>query len=493
MLLKDIVKDIEIKIPASVNLDLEIKDVSADSREIGNEALFIAVKGLKHDGHDHIGEAADNGAIAIITERDVELPGKSPIQLVVKDTRKAIPVISKNFFNDPSDYLKLVGITGTNGKTTTAYLLRSILKSGGIKASMITTVESFIDDKKIDFSRTTPESIELNRFFRESLQNDVVVSIMEVSSHAIDRNRVDHLGFDCFAYTNLSQDHLDYHNSMEEYFLVKSRLFDPRFRTLYNGETAVINIDDDYGRRLKELTDLDILTYSLQDREADIFAYDIKNTISGIEIKTKVFKEEIDIASPLSGYFNIYNILAAIGIAYSLDIRAEKIKKGIKEMKGVNGRFEKVDTVKGIDVIVDYAHTPDGLKKVLENARSLVKPGGRLISVFGCGGDRDKGKREKMGSISADLADLTIITSDNPRSEDPESIIGMIEKGFKGREGKSYIVEQDREIAINTALGKARINDIVLIAGKGHEDYQEFIDRRIHFSDREIVEGWGRD
>lgn len=489
MLLKDIIKGLKI-LKVSGNLDIEIDHVSANSKNKASDSLFIAVKGLKHDGHSFIGEAVKNGSKAVIASSFNDHLDSGITQVLVADTREAMALIARNYFKSPSSHLGLAGITGTNGKTTTAYLVRSILRSYGMKVSMITTVESFIEQEKVTFSRTTPESIELNSFFDISLKKGTDISVMEVSSHAIDRHRVDYLDFDCFAYTNLSQDHLDYHGTMQVYFEAKSKLFDPAYRHLYKGRKAVINIDDDHGKRLIGMTDLDVLSYSLIDKNADLYAFDITNTIKGIIAKVKTPRSVLKIRSPLSGHFNIYNILASIGVSFSFGASDQAVKAGIEQMKGVNGRFEKIDGIKGFDVVVDYAHTPDGIKKVLENARSLLGEGSKLISVFGCGGDRDKAKRKKMGAVSARIADLTILTSDNPRSEDPISIIEMIEKGFKDADQGCYLIEPDRKKAITMALESAKKGDLVVIAGKGHEDYQEFRDKRIHFIDREIVEDW---
>src|SRR4030042_2033942 len=411
MKLQDVLKKINYK-EIYGSTSIEIKDISINSKKIKKGSLFTAIEGFKHDGHSFIEEAISGGAIGIVARKKTSTPSHVT-QVIVNDTRKVLPLLSKNFYRDPTKLLKLIGVTGTNGKTTTCYLIDSILRSAGIKTSLITTVESFLNGEEVVFERTTPESIDLNVFFDKSRQEKVDAACMEVSSHSIDLHRIDYLKYNYFVFTNLSQDHLDYHKDMGRYFAAKKKLFLKVNRNIYGGEKAA---------------------------------------------------------------FNIYNILAATGVCIDMGIKIKHIIEGINSMHGVKGRFEKVYADGKISVIIDYAHTPDGLKNALHTCRELLTPGGKIISVFGCGGDRDKGKRKIMGHISGQYADYTIITSDNPRSEEPVSIISMIEEGVIGSKNDRYAVEVDRRKAIFKALKMAGRNDIVIIAGKGHENCQEFKD-----------------
>jgi len=454
------------------------------------DSLFAAVEGFKYDGHNFVKEAVTSGAIGLVVQKKVNVDS-SITQVIVNNTREALPVLCRNFYKDPTSSFKLIGVTGTNGKTTTCYLINSILKSAGFKTSLITTVESFLDGSAVYFDRTTPESTSLNIFFDKSRQKKVDAVCMEVSSHSIDLHRVDYLKFDYFVFTNLSQDHLDYHKDMESYFNVKKKLFLKENRNIYSGEKAVINVDDDYGKEIFKTTDLKKISYSMVSGKADIWPTNIKNSISGIKMVINSSGGlKLDISSPLCGYFNIYNIMAAVGVCIDLGVESKYIKEGISSMYGVKGRFEKVYSDRKITVIIDYAHTPDGLKNVLLTAKQILPPGGKIISVFGCGGDRDRGKRKIMGKISGQYADYTIITSDNPRSEEPVSIISMIEEGLIDSRVKEYSKEVDRKKAIFKALEVAEENDVVIIAGKGHENYQEFKNYKIPFCDWEVVKEW---
>ncbi|MBC7332937.1 MAG: UDP-N-acetylmuramoyl-L-alanyl-D-glutamate--2,6-diaminopimelate ligase [Actinobacteria bacterium] len=489
MKIAELIKGLKLK-EISGYVDLEIRDISIDSRKVSRDCLFVAIPGFKYDGHGFVEEAIKKGAICVVTQKKMKLP-QGVTQIIVENSREALPIICRNFFGDPSRYLRLIGVTGTNGKTTTCFLIDSIMRFSGFKTSLITTVSSFIGKRPVAFDRTTPDALDLNRFLKESIKEGIEIVCMEVSSHSIDLHRVDFLDFDFFVFTNLSQDHLDYHKSMDSYFETKKKLFLKEYRELYGGRKAIINIDDSYGEKIAEVTDLDKILYSIIDPGVDIFATNIRNKISGMEMDVYLSGYgKLRIFSPLCGYFNVYNILASIGVSVSLGVDLDCVAEGIRAMEGVKGRLERIKLDGGITAVVDYAHTPDGLRKVLETLKSTIEPGGRIICVFGCGGDRDRGKREIMGSISATLADFTIITSDNPRSEDPESIMEMIEKGVIETKSKNYIKEPDREKAIITALDMAKKGDIVLIAGKGHEDYQEFKDFRIPFSDQEIVKKW---
>ena len=468
----------------------EIYGISDNSENIKKDYLFVAVTGFAKDGHDYIGEAIKNGAAAILTQRKVKTGGQST-QVIVPQSREALARISADFYGNPSADLTIIGITGTNGKTTTSFLIDSVLKFAGKKTSIITTIESQILDRKIHFDRTTPGALELNKFAYESVKSGADFLTMEVSSHAIDLHRIDFLDFDLFVFTNLTQDHLDYHENMQNYFDAKKRLFIKEFRHLYSGRGAVINSDDFYGKKLIDSTDLKTLSYSVLLKDTDIKAENISSSTTGIEMDVLVKdRGKIKIKSALCGYFNVYNILASIGACVFLNIDLDIIQKGISIMPGVCGRFEKIKEIRDFTVIVDYAHTPDGLENILKTANSILTAGSRIITVFGCGGDRDKTKRSIMGCITGKLSDYIIITSDNPRTEDPEEIISMIESGVKESGHKDYLKITDRESAIKKALNTAVKNDIVIIAGKGHEDYQEFNGSRIYFSDQKIVKEW---
>ena len=495
--------DALIKNVNTVNLvrgkETDIRGIAINSKKTGKDFLFAAIPGFKKDGHEFAAEAISNGACAVMVQKILELPPHIT-QVIVKDCRKELAILCRNFFNNPSKNLILTGITGTNGKTTSVFLIDSIFRAAGFKTSYISTVQAQIGTSKLDFDRTTPDTLQLNEFFQKSRNANVEAVCMEVSSHSIDLHRVDRLDFDYFVFTNLTQDHLDYHESMENYFEVKSRLFIKKWRNIFGGKGAVINIDDPHGLNISRITDLNTITFGINNSHANISAENIRNSINGIEmtvrlsgINSKNTKNlsGFPVKSLLCGYFNISNILGSIGLSIMAGIDIDVICSGILSMTGINGRFEKVPAAKKLNVIVDYAHTPDGLENVLKTANSLKLNGGKLISVFGCGGDRDKKKRKIMGSISARLADFTIITSDNPRSEDPDLIISMIEEGFAENGLDTYERIPDRKQAIFKALEMSGEKDIVLVAGKGHEDYQEFADKKIHFSDREVIRDWG--
>lgn len=470
--------------------DIDIKSLSTNSKKVKDKSLFIAIEGFIHKGHSFVKEAFSKGSIAAVTQKNIEIPPHRTL-ILVKDTRKALPFLCRNFYKDPSKDLQLIGITGTNGKTTSCYLIDSILRNAGLKTSLITTVESFLGKKRVSFTCTTPESLDLNEFFLESKKKKVNSVCMEVSSHSIDLHRVDYLDFDYFVFTNLSQDHLDYHKNMAGYFKVKNKLFIKKYRKIYGGRRAVINIDDSYGKKIFATTDLKKISYSLKSGHADLWASNIKKSISGVNMDINVSgRKKIKISSPLCGTFNLYNIMAAVGVCLDMGIKTRYIIDGISSMTGVEGRFEKINTGRGFTVVVDYAHTPDGLGNVLSTIKEVIEPGGKLISVFGCGGDRDKGKRMVMGRTSGKIADFTVITSDNPRSEEPEAIISMIEEGLIRSGSKKYIKEADRKKAIFQALDMAEKGDVVLIAGKGHEKYQEFKNYIKRFSDRKVVREW---
>jgi UDP-N-acetylmuramoyl-L-alanyl-D-glutamate--2,6-diaminopimelate ligase len=434
----------------------DITDLAYDTREVRPGALFFCAPGETVDRHDLAGEAVESGAVALVVERPLHLDVP---QLVVESARDAMPVAADEFFERPTEELLLAGVTGTNGKTTTAYLLHSIFDAAGMRPGLIGTIESRVGGDSRPAVRTTPESVDLQRTFRAMLDAGDRSAVMEATSHGSVLGRLDRVRFKALAFTNLTQDHLDFHGTMDEYYEAKRRLFTEH----EPAPAAAINVGDEWGRRLaQELRELDrapLLTFGLTD---------------GAEIR------EVP-TSRLQGRFNQENTLAAVALARLVGVPEGAIEQGLAEAPSVPGRFESVDEGQPFSVIVDYAHTPDSLANVLRTARDLGT--GRLICVFGCGGDRDRGKRPEMGRIAAELADVPIVTSDNPRSEDPLAIIDEILAGMSPEPE----VEPDRRAAIAKAVGFAREGDVVVIAGKGHEQGQEFADRKLPFDDREVA------
>ncbi len=464
--------------------DVDISGVSFNSQEVLPGHLFVAIRGFRQDGHSFVPEAVSRGARAVLVQSWQE-GLKETTQIAVPDTRRALARVSCQFYGHPSHRIRVVGITGTNGKTTTSFLSEAVLRSGGYRTALFGTVTYRIDDVEFQGSRTTPESLTLNQFLDQMSRRGVDVCVMEVSSHAIALRRVDFLSFETVVFTNLSQDHLDFHGTLDRYFAVKRSLFVDKDGQFFTAKNAVINIDDEHGRQLARDTHLPTLTFSFE-RTADISARQAVIREEGISFVLNIGGDEIEIKTSLSGAFNIYNILAAAGVGYWAGVSLDRIKQGIESVTEVPGRFQRIDLGQKFTVVVDYAHTPHGLENAIRAARKISQ--GRLITVFGCGGDRDRGKRPIMGSVSGELSDFTIITSDNPRSEDPLKIIGEIEKGIKATPGQDrYLIIEDREEAIRRAIGMARAGDFVLIAGKGHERVQEFAGYEIEFDDREVA------
>jgi len=430
---------------------VEIRDLAYDARSVTPGAVFFAVPGSQADGHEFASDAVERGAVALVVERplDVSVP-----QVVVSDARAAMAVVADEFFGRPTEELEVVGVTGTSGKTTTSFLLFAILAAAGRRPGLLGTVEARVGGERRGVKRTTPEAIELQRLFREMLDVGDRSCAMEASSHASELHRLDRVRFAALIFTNLSQDHLDFHGDMESYFQAKRRLF------LEPGTRAAVNVGDDYGRRLAaELPDA--LTFGFAD-DAELGPA----ALDGIDVK-------------LRGRFNLENALGALAAGRLLGISGDAIAHGLESLRGVPGRFEAVDEGQPFAVIVDYAHKPGALENVLYAARELA-PGGRVILVVGAGGDRDRGKRPLMGKLASELADVVIVTSDNPRSEDPQAIVDAIVAGATG----VVDVEIDRAAAIARAIEQARGGDVVLIAGKGAEQGQEFADRTIPFDDR---------
>jgi UDP-N-acetylmuramoyl-L-alanyl-D-glutamate--2,6-diaminopimelate ligase len=435
---------------------VEIADLAYDSRKAGPGTLFFCVPGERVDGHEFAPTAVDAGASALIVER--ELLGLDVAQVVVEDARAAMAPIAVQFFGDPTAELKVAGITGTNGKTTTAYLQREILEAAGVRTGLLGTVKQVVGGVEEEVERTTPEAIDLQGTFRRMLDRGDVACAMEVSSHALALHRADAIHFDVTLFTNLTQDHLDFHADMEDYFRSKQMLFE------MEPGTAIVNVDDPYGRRLAG--EFECVTFSAAGAEADLVA------------------AKVGIETPLPGDFNLANALGAYAVAIALGVESEAALAELAGAVPPPGRFEPVDEGQPFTVLVDYAHTPDSLENVLRAARRLGD--GRVISVFGAGGDRDRGKRPQMGRAGVELSDLAIVTSDNPRSEDPEAIVAEVLAGIEDRAGVE--AEVDRRTAISSALSRAEPGDIVVIAGKGHEQGQEFEGgRKLPFDDRQVA------
>lgn len=463
------------------DLSRTIKDIQYDSRLINPEDAFVAIRGAKHDGHFFINDLHKKGCrVFVVEEIPVLLPNAVFVQ--VNDTRRALPQLAINFFDRAAHKLKITGITGTNGKTTCAYLLYSILNQAHWKPGLISTIEYIIKEKHIPAQRTTPESLDLHRLFHDMRQSHLKSVVMEVSSHALATHRTDGIPFNAAVFTNIGHDHLDFHKDMERYFLAKKKLFDE----LPESSSAVINMDDPFSERISKDTSAEIFTYSYANREATVSLKSCQAVSDGTSVTLAIPAGFLTINTFLIGKYNVYNLMAAVATAVSLGLQNEFIISGIEALLNVPGRSQRFNLLCGAKVFIDYAHTPDALKRVLQ-ALLEYKPE-KLILVFGCGGDRDLEKRPVMGKIAEDYADVVIITNDNPRSEKPMQIIDQIKNGIF--DVSKINIFPDRKKAIYTALESAGPDDIVLVAGKGHENYQEFADKRIHFDDREVVKSF---
>ena len=453
--------------------DAEITDITLNSKEVKEGSVFICITGQNTDGHNFANQAAECGAVAVVAEKEITC--SCPV-IMCENTKIEMAKLASKFCGEPEKKLKLIGITGTNGKTTVSYLIKSILETAGKKVGIIGTNEILVGNEPVGIKSstpTTPNSLELHKIFAKMLQMGAEYAVMEVSSHALDLYRVYGLYYDAGVFTNLTRDHLDYHKTMENYFLAKAKLFDMC-------KTGVINTDDEYGKRLKSLGKSKKLAVGTKD--AELLAEDIKIDEKGVVFSVNYGGQRERIELEISGMFSVYNALCALGAVLSCGVDLETAKKGLKNARGVKGRLERVPTDTDYTVIIDYAHTPDGLENVLNTVNSFKK--GRLIAVFGCGGDRDATKRPIMGDIGTRLSDIAVITSDNPRTEEPEKIIDDIIKGAKG---ENYKVIPDRREAIGYALSLAKKDDVVLLLGKGQETYQILGTEKIHFDEREIV------
>jgi UDP-N-acetylmuramoyl-L-alanyl-D-glutamate--2,6-diaminopimelate ligase len=478
-----------------VNPEVQISSVVYDSRQVGAGSLFVAIHGEKTDGNRFIAAAVDRGAAAIVSEMPPPIPdgysqtAKTTAEAVpatvawlrVPDARKALATIAANFFGHPAEKLNLIGITGTNGKTTTSFLLDSIIRAAGFRSGLFGTIEYRTPLETYPAKTTTPESLELHRFFSEIVRAGGTYAVLESSSHALALDRLWGCRFAAAIFTNLTRDHLDFHSTMENYFAAKRRLFQGTGagRPLH----GVVNIDDTYGPQLRNLAEQTI-TYGLSSG-AEVTAKKFPLALRGLDFIAETPAGKIAVRSQLVGRNNVYNILAAVAASVALGFRREAIEAGLSALAAVPGRFERIDLGQPFMVVVDYAHTDDALQKLLETAREL-HPAGRMITLFGCGGERDRTKRPLMGETAGRLSDVVVLSSDNPRSEDPLKIINDASVGLQ-RTSAKVLVEPDRERAVEMALEQARPGDIVLLAGKGHETTQVLKDRTIEFDDREVA------
>jgi|tagenome__1003787_1003787.scaffolds.fasta_scaffold20921735_2 UDP-N-acetylmuramoyl-L-alanyl-D-glutamate--2,6-diaminopimelate ligase len=457
-----------LEVRGDTGVDITAVTYAADQAVPG--ALHVCVPGFRADGHDFAEIAVERGAVALAVERF--LPLDVP-QLLVSSSRSALAVAADAFFGRPSAQLDVVGITGTNGKTTTAFLMYAILEAAGRRPGLLGTVEQRIGGVVEKVSHTTPESLELQATFRRMVDVGDRSCSMEVSSHALELHRVDGVSFACAAFTNLTQDHLDFHPTMEDYYLAKRRLFEGPW-------PAAVNVGNDYGRRLAGETAGPVLSYAAHGDDADVRPHMVEVGPAGaISLVARTPRGLLPLDVRLRGHFNVENVLCAVAASELLDLPHDAVRAGIAAVRGVPGRFEPVDAGQPFTVLVDYAHTPDSLENVLRSAREITS--GRLICVFGCGGDRDRAKRPLMGAVARRLADRPIVTTDNPRSEDPASIASQV------LDGLDMEVELDRRRAIELAVGGASAGDVVVIAGKGHEQGQQFADRTIPFDDRTVA------
>ncbi|HKG12718.1 MAG TPA: UDP-N-acetylmuramoyl-L-alanyl-D-glutamate--2,6-diaminopimelate ligase [Pyrinomonadaceae bacterium] len=460
-----------------------VSDVTHDSRQARAGTLFIAIRGEKTDGNRFAPEVLKQGAVGVIS--DIERPGDfEGAWIQAGDARRALALAAAEVHGHPSRELKLVGVTGTNGKTTTAYLIAAVVEAAGESVALVSTVEYRVAGERQAAPHTTPEASDLERILRRAVDSGCRVAVMESSSQALDLRRCDALRYEVAAFTNLTRDHLDYHGTMEAYFDAKLRLFDGRL-----GEpprVSVVNTDDEYGRRLsQEISGAGrrVLRFAI-DTDAEVNARGVEFSMSGTRIRLRTPEGEREVTSPLVGRPHVYNILTAAACAHALGLSLDAVAGALKSCGGAPGRFERVAHAGDFAVVVDYAHTDDALRNVLRTARDVT--GGRVITVFGCGGDRDRTKRAPMGEAAARLSDLAIATSDNPRTEDPEAILRDVEVGLR-EVGKPYLKIVDRREAIGRAIEEARAGDLVVIAGKGHEDYQIIGTEKRHFDDREVA------
>ncbi len=500
--LADLLEGLEI-LAMSGEPDQPVTALCHDSRQVVPGAAFVAMRGMAQDGHRYIPQALEQGATVIIAEQPAP-PSVSAVWIQVHDSRKALARLAANFYGQPTQALELIGVTGTNGKTTTTLLLEGILRQGRHRVGVIGTLAYRWADTYLAAPMTTPESLELQQLFYAMRQDGVNHAVMEVSSHALALGRVDACHFRAAVFTNLSQDHLDFHGNLDDYFAAKALLFFYHLREYHGTKrpVAIINIDDPCGVELLENTHGEPWSYSIEQPQAHVSVKRVEFAPSGIRADLKTPQGCLAIRSPLLGRLNLYNVLAAATTALAMGIPEDQIVSGLEAVDSVDGRLQRLITGRGFEVVVDYAHTPDALEKSLQCLRELTR--GRLLVVFGCGGDRDRTKRPAMGRVAAALGDVVVVTSDNPRTEDPQAILADIEPGLRevgiasippvidyhpnGR--GCYTIEADRRQAIRLALSWARPDDLVCIAGKGHETYQIIGKQVLPFDDRVVVREW---
>ncbi|MDT3696154.1 MAG: UDP-N-acetylmuramoyl-L-alanyl-D-glutamate--2,6-diaminopimelate ligase [Ignavibacterium sp.] len=461
----------------------DVADIVYDSRKVQKNSVFVAIKGFSNDGHRFLLEAITKGAIAVVVENNEALPDdlithSQIAKILVKDSRKALAELSKGFYKNPTSTLKLIGITGTNGKTTSAFILKNIFQSNGYKSGLIGTIANYIGNEKVDSKLTTPESNDLNKMFYEMIQAGCEYAVMEVSSHSLVLNRVYGLDFKTAVFSNITSDHLDFHKSFDDYLKAKKILFD----NLNSNSFAIINKDDKNSGQIVNDSRAEVFTYGISDG-SDFKIKNIIYDLTGTDFTITHKNVDYKIHTSLIGVFNAYNAASAFAAALCLGFSTDKIVKGIESVPQVPGRFEVLGKGKK-KIIVDYSHTADSLEKALQAIREIVKDKKQVVTVFGCGGDRDKTKRPLMGKIASELSDKVFVTSDNPRTENPISIIEDIKKGISKN---NFEIEQNREEAIKKAIQNSNESAVVLIAGKGHESYQEINGVRNHFSDQEVA------
>lgn len=451
---------------------VEIKDIAADSGSVQNGSLFICLSGQTYDGHDFIKQVKNYGAVAIICEREFETP---LTQVIVPDSRRAMSIVASEFYGHADKKMKIIGVVGTNGKTSTTHIIKKIFDGAGVKCGVIGTLGTFYDQEFFEPMLTTPDPIELHQTLFNMYKKGVKVVVMEVSAHAIKLGKVEDVDFEAGVFTNFSQDHLDFFHDMENYRKVKESFFDGRCKYV------VVNSDDDVGLNILKVRS-DGISYGI-DNPSDVFAIDLEESVKGTSFVLNLFDCIFNVKLNLMGRFNVYNVLAALTVCALMGVEPETAVSSAENVKKISGRLEKI-SANGFSIFIDYAHTPDGLKQSITALKSVCK--GRLICVFGCGGNRDCGKRKEMGIISGKYSDFTLITTDNPRYEDPMEIIAEIEEGVLYSGGK-YVIVQDRKEGIEYALGMCKKDDVLLIAGKGSEKYQEVLGIKQVYNDKDTV------
>lgn len=470
MLLSELLKDVEV-IDDPIG-DTEISEIVYDSRKVVPGCVFVAISGVGIDAHTFVNDALGKGAVCAVVEKD-----GFDRAVKVKDTRRALTVMCANFYGNPAKKFKLIGVTGTNGKTTSTYLLKHILEKCGYKVGLIGTIQNMVGDRVMETHYTTPEPMQLQGLFKIFADEGVDYAVMEVSSHSLAQERVAGLEFEAAIFTNLTQDHLDFHKTMDNYMRAKAKLFTV-------AKTGVFNADDEYSQPMSDIASCKKLTYSAKDKTADFYACDIEYRPSGVSYDLVHGEENSRVEIDIPGRFTVYNSLGVLAACTAVGIPLDKAVESLKTCGGVKGRVEVVPTKGNYTILIDYAHTPDALENVLNTVREVSA--GRLVVLFGCGGDRDRTKRPKMGAAAFSLADFCIVTSDNPRSEDPDAIIADIMEGVKDMD-TPHVVISDRKEAIAYAIQNAKENDVIVLAGKGHETYQILADKTIHFDEREVI------